>query len=357
MARVASAGVPGSVVLASRCAVTASGKVVCTFVARSALDRNDSQPLITWSGDGGLTWSSPRLIWPNALQERHSISGAISTGPRGSLLFFGDRTRIDVLGETKWSKTNAGLKQNELVWSRSSDEGITWEPLRVIPMPVSGSAEVTGAMQATRQGELICCYTPYNTFDPSVAVEKNQIIGLVSGDGGRSWRHAPMLRFPDSQSQGAEAWVVELSDGRLLGTGWHILEKQDPPNAFAISHDVGRTWRPTSSTGIRGQSTALAPMPDGKALFVYNQRKFGDIGVWLALAKPTDADFGIIHNERIWAAETAAQKPVGGDMKDWASFAFGKPSVTVLPDGGVLTTLWTLQPSNSGIRYVKLRLV
>lgn len=43
-----------------------------------------------------------------------------------------------------------GLKQNELVWSRSLDAGATWDTFRVIPMPIPGSAEAPGAMCRTR---------------------------------------------------------------------------------------------------------------------------------------------------------------------------------------------------------------
>ena len=39
--------------------------------------------------------------------------------------------------------------------------------------------------------------------------------------------------------------------------------------------------------------SALAPLSDGRALFIYNQRKHGDPGVWLAIVRPTDHDFSI----------------------------------------------------------------
>lgn len=116
------------------------------------------------------------------------------------------------------------------------------------------------------------------------------------------------------------------------------------------------TWSSTRSSGILGQSTALAALPDGRALFVYNQRKQGDIGVWLAVAKPTESDFGIVTNQRIWAAEVAAQGTASTNHKDWTGFAFGEPSVTLLTGSTILITFWVLQPSGHGIRYIKLRI-
>ena len=82
----------------------------------------------------------------------------------------------------------------------------------------------------------------------------------------------------------------------------------------------------------------------------------GDVGVWLALVRPTETDFGIAINQRIWAAEIASREGATADFKDWTSFAFGEPSVTVLADGTLFVTLWARQPSGHGIRYVKLRI-
>jgi hypothetical protein len=311
--------------------------------------------MIARSQDGGRTWSEAKVIWPE-IQERQSIFGSISAAPTGELYFFGMRTPIAHVDEKAWSEATNGLKQNELIWARSTDQAATWSPFSVIPMPVPGSAEAAGAMCVTRRGDFVCCYAPYHTFDPHLKVETNHVVCLTSRDQGRTWRHGSMLRFADPKSMGAESWVVELSDGRLLGTGWHILGDDPQTNKFALSSDSGTTWSSTQSTGILGQSTALTPLSEGRALFTYNQRKHGDVGVWLALVQPSETSFGVRINQRVWAAEIASRGGASADFKDWTSFAFGEPSVTPLADGTILITLWALQPSGNGIRYVKLRI-
>jgi len=348
-------GTPLSVAAGSRCVSRGRGELACSFMGQAAVGRNDFKPMIARSGDNGETWSEARLIWPE-LQERYSIFGSISSSADGDLYYYGMRTPIDQPGEMAWSDASQGLKQNDLIWSRSRDFGQTWAPFTVIPMPIPGSAEAAGAMCLTRRGDMVCCYAPCNTFDASLRVAKNQVIGLASRDQGKTWQHGAMLRFPEAKASGAESWVVELADGRLLGTGWHILGDEPQTNKYAISKDAGATWCATQSTGIFGQSTALAPMADGRALFVYNQRKQGDIGVWLAVVDPTETNFGVVMNQRVWAAEVAARDGATADFKDWTSFAFGEPSATVLFDGTILVTLWAMQPSGHGIRYVKLRL-
>lgn len=350
------AGTAFSAVAGPRLALCPSGEIVCSFVAQTALGINDFKPMMARSSDGGASWTDPRPMWPE-LFGRYSVFGSVSSTPAGQLLFFGSRTIIDVPGEPFWSDETKGLKPNELIWTSSDDHGLSWAPFSVIPQPVAGSAEAPGAMCMTRDGRLVCCYAPYRTFDPNLCVETNLVVSLSSDDGGRSWHAGRMLNFPFETSNGAEAWVVELSDGRLLGTGWHIVPDGDAPNAFAISCDGGKSWGPTGSTGTLGQSTALAGWKNGEALFIYNQRRFGDIGVWLARVRPHKTDFGILSNERIWAALMPALDPTKTSHASWTNFAFGEPALVTLSDDSILATFWTSSKDGpSEIAWVKLLL-
>ena len=348
---------PTGVAAGPRCAVTNEGDVVCSFMVQSKLGINDFKPMLARSKDGGRSWSEGQLLWPH-LQDRYSIFGSVSRAPSGDLFYFGTQYPIETPGETFWSEATQGLKANELIWSRSADGGRSWIEPEVIPMPIPGAAEAPGALTILRSGRMICCYAPYNTFDPDLVVDRNQIVALRSDDGGQTWRHNSMIRFASEYSTGAEAWVIELADGRLLGTTWHLNQhdKSDHPNAYAISLDGGDSWRPARSTGIMGQSTALAALPDGRALFIYNQRRHGEPGVWLAMVNPTEHDFGIESNEIVWRAQTRTQGGSSGDHTAWTDFSFGEPSVTLLPDGTLLVALWCVQPAGQGIRYVRLQL-
>lgn len=346
----------GPVAVGPRSVALSSGELLCSCMVTSALGTNDFLPMLYRSADLGETWVAQGPVWPH-LKDRWSIFVSISRDAAGRLYLFGSRTLIDRPGESFWSEATQGLKPNELIWSQSLDGGRNWTDPAVIPMPVPGAAEAPGALCVTRGGRWLAPYSPYPTFDPNLRVERNQVVAVYSDNQGRNWNHAAMMRFAESNSGAAEAWLVELADGRLLGTCWHLNHGKggDFPNAHALSLDGGLTWQPPRSTGIMGQSTALAALPDGRALFIYNQRRHGEVGVWLALVNPTATDFGIETNEIIWRAETRSQSGSTGEHAQWEDFSFGEPSITVLPDGHLLATLWCVQPSGRGVRYVKLK--
>jgi len=346
---------PTAIAAGPRCVVTAAGEIICSFVVQSALGVNDFATMLARSPDGGVTWDEARPVWPER-EGRESIFCSISRGNSDDLFLTGMRWTVDAAGESFWSDATQGMKPNQLIWSRSRGHAATWSEPRAIPLDGPGSVEAPGTLCCTRAGRWLVCYSPYNTFDPTITVDRGRVMVALSDDEGRTWRHRDMLRFAEPNSGGAEAWVIELADGRLLGAAWHIdlAGKVDYPNVYAISRDGGDTWMPTTSTGIIGQSNALAALPDGRALFIYNQRKYGEAGVYLAIARPDAPAFGVESNQIIWRAARAVLGDTSPDHADWTSFAFGEPAITNLPDGSWLVVFWCVQPDGQGVRFVKI---
>jgi len=349
---------PTSVAAGPRAVETGTGELLCSYMVQSALGINGFIPTLSRSKDGGETWEEQGPIWPH-LKTTHSLFGSISRTGAGQLFVYGSSTPISQSGETFWSDATQGLKQNQLFWASSKDDGISWTEPQPIPLPIPGSAESPGPMCVTQSGRWLCCYAPYNTFDPKVSVDRGQIVLMFSDDKGTSWQHTAMLRFPEPDAGGAEAWVIQLTDGRLLGTAWHLDHrgKSEYPNAYALSMDEGKTWSATRTTGIWGQSTALAALPLGRALFVHNRRKKDEAGVWISVVKATAEDFGVQYSDAVWRAESSTQTGTSGEHMQWTDFAFGEPSVVLLSDQTLLVTFWCIQPSGRGVGYVKIRIV
>ena len=337
----------------ARCAVTPDGQVVCVFVNSSGLGINDFKPMLTRSADGGITWSEPAPLWPD-LAANWSILAPASGSPDGDLLVFGSRCRVDVPGESFWCDETQGLKCNELIWSRSTDGGVTWLDPQVVPMPTAGAAEAPNPMCVTRQGRYIGCYSPYGTFDPAVQPDRSIFVVVYSDDQGATWQHTEMMRFDEPRSGTAMGAVTQLADGRLIGSGWHMHldDAQDYATPYVLSDD-GSAWKPQRSTGIIGQSVSLTALPEGGVLMPYNQRKHGEPGVWLALAEPTAADFGLTANQVVWRASEATRSGTSGDHSQWTDFSFGSPAVVLLGRGKLLLTFWVELPEACGVRYVR----
>ena len=82
-------------------------------------------------------------------------------------MLFGMRCPIDDPGESFWSDETQGLKQNELVWSCSHDDGRSWQPPRVVPMPVPSAAEALAPLCLTRDERWLGCYSPIIHLTPN----------------------------------------------------------------------------------------------------------------------------------------------------------------------------------------------
>jgi len=339
----------------ARCVVTQPGCLLCSFVTQSRLGSNDFVPAIARSGDGGVTWHDENIIWPD-LAERWSILASISRSPDGTLLLFGSRTPIDEPGEPFWSDQVQGLKANELIWAGSDDDGQTWSDPQPISLPVAGAAEAPGPMCVTRDGRWLCCYCPYPTFDPAVRVDRSRVILLVSDDRGQTWRHTQMLRLTAPDSGGADARIVELADGRLLATAWHLNlnDHADHPIACAISNDP-LNWPATAGIDIMGQSQSTAPLPDGRALIAYTNRKHPQPGIQAALLRFDDDHCLTVHTDIAWHVDNASHQPAAQDHSHWTDFAFGGPSIVVIEENVALLTCWVHQHDGRGVRYVRFR--
>ena len=348
---------PTSTVCGSRAALADNGAIICNYQTQTKLGSNDFKPNISRSLDDGKTWKYQGLMWPH-LAMSYSIFGSVSPGLDGELLFFGNRTPIGEPGENFWSDATQGIKQNELIWAMSQDDGRTWSEPHPFQMPIAGAAESPGAMCATREGSWVCCYAPYNTFDPEVLVDRNQIVFMRSNDRGANWTSNAMMRFDEVDSGGAEAWVIELADGRLLGTCWHLdlNGETEYQNCYALSSDGGSSWSGTLGTGINGQSTGLVGLSDGRTVFAYNQRKHGDPGIRLAVCDPTEEDFGVQHDQLVWNALVRTQSDSSGDHGEWQDFSFGEPCVIRAEDDTVLLVFWCLQPDVRGVGFLRLEL-
>ena len=342
----------------SRCVLTDAGELVCCYMRQSALGINDFTPTISRSADGSATWTESGPVWPEHAGKL-SIFCSISRGPGPDLFLFGKYWQIDVPGERFVGDDPMSIKPNRLCWSRSGDDGRTWDGLHSMAVPQPCAAEAPGPMLVTRSGRWLGPYSPNPVIDQKEPADLAQVVVMISDDRGRTWRHRSMLRFDDPGTRAAEAWVAELADGRLVGACYHFKGNdgvnQILPNAFGVSDDQGDNWHKTGQTGVKGQTVSLTGLPDGRALLCFVRREGGSAdGVWLTTARPGGLAFNPEHTQIVWQPQRAGVQQ--DEPGSWLDFKFGEPSLTVLTEDTVLVTFWFLEPDRGGIRYLKVRL-
>ena len=331
-----------------RTALLADGTLACAFMLNSKGGANDFVPMIAYSADGVL-WTEAKPVWPE-LEGKKSVFVSLRGAGDGQVCLAGKAWDIAYPGEAFWSDEAAGMKDNKLVFSLTSDAHAFPLPTEV-DVPFYGSAEQPGGMLAEDGGKLTMIYSPYPTIERKEPADTNCMVILRSIDGGKTFA-ADKFAQVEGPSQYGEAWITRLADGRLFVSTWQT-DSKDAPDQYLVSENDGKTFAGPFAHPFRGQSTGIAAYEDG-VLIAYNQRKEGTVGVWLALERVNGNEVELLENEPVWEAQTITKSGTSGDFSQFTDFAFGEPSVTVLPDGSLLIALWYQQGGVNGIRYVRL---
>lgn len=333
----------------SRSVVLADGTFACAFMLNSKSGGNDFMPMIAYSKDGA-TWTEAKPIWPELIGKK-SVFVSLRSAGDGQVCLAGKAWDIAYPGEPFWSDEAAGMKENKLVFSISAD-GYHFPLPTELDVPFYGSAEQPGGMLAEDDGKFTMIYSPYPTIEKKEEADIHCMGILRSADGGKTFAATKFAQV-EGPCQYGEAWVTRLTDGRLFVSTWQTAVPEKATQ-YLLSDNDGVSFEGPFVQPFRGQSTGICPWKDGSVLIAYNQRKEGTIGVWLAMEKFNGTDVEVLENEPVWAAEVATRSGTSGDFSQWTDFAFGEPSVTVLPDDSLLVTLWYRQSGVNGIRYVRL---
>jgi len=252
-----------------------------------------------------------------------------------------------------WSNEAAGMKENKLCFGISGD-GMDFGEPQVVELVYYASAEQPGGMLVKENGELIMIYSPYDTIKKKEKVVTNRLIKMTSRDGGVSFEPG-IIGSVEGKANFAESWIVELGDGRLFVSSW-LLDGAKNPDVCFVSEDGGGSFKGPYDMKLNGQSTALAPYGNDKVLIVYNQRSAGIAGVWLALGRVRKDGIEILENEPVWEAAAGTRNGKSEEFDNWTDYSFGEPHVCIMPDGEIIAVFWCIQPGETGIKYVKLKI-
>ncbi len=332
-----------------RCAVLPDGSILCTFMINSKGGANDFVTMAAY-GDKELNFGSAAPVWPDLIG-KESLFGSVRRGADGKYYIAGQVFPIAYEGEDFWSDEAMGMKENRVFFAKSED-GKAFPAPTMVELPYYASAEQPGGILVDGDGKMTMIYSPYPTIEKREEVDNECMVLLRSTDGGESFTAKKFAEI-EEDSQYAESWITRLTDGRLMVSTWQTASENS--SQYLVSDDDGETFKGPFSQEFKGQSTGISAWDNGSVLIAYNQRKYGTIGVWLAMETfDENGKATLLENQPVWEAETATKTGDSTDFGQWTDFSFGEPSVTVLPDNTLLVTLWYQQDDVKGIRYVHL---
>ncbi len=280
------------------------------------------------SGDGGKTWSFPRVLLDSPIDDRDA--GILETA-KGTLLATtftsnaydeyylkkGSHKKWPEERRTRWlaahNRVPATARKSELgTWMiRSTDGGVTWSP-RYDSLVNSPHGPVN-----LKDGRVL--YAGKNLWRKP---EKTWVGVCESKDDGQSWKRLAQIptRKGDDPKDYHELHAAEATNGNLIVQIRNHNKKSAGETLQSESKDGGKTWSEAHSIGVWGLPSQLLRLNDGRLLMSYGHRRkpFGN------QARVSD-DHGKTWSEPVIVSGDGA----GGDL--------GYPSTVQLDDGSLIT--------------------
>ena len=289
------------------------------------------------SRDNGETWTPPIVINDTYLDDRDAGIVYMGNGrmlvtwfchPKESYMhnyydnIKGRNDRRELMPTMGMLATYTHLSEEEgrggSFYIISEDYGVTWTEPKRIPITAPHGPNVC------KDGTLIYLGTKFIDELP----EEGQIFAMRSTDGGYTWEYLTKLCTPEGYNPKCfcEPYVMELSDGRLLGAirySDYSLKPTHKDVFITFSSDGGKTWSEMKPLGVDGAPPHLMQHSSGAVICAFGRRlvPFGERAVIS------------YDNGETWS-EQLSIFPETGDPD------LGYPCSVELPDGKILTVYY-----------------
>jgi hypothetical protein len=312
------------------------------------------QAALTFSDDGGASWSQPKYLHEDA-------TGKPDAGLGVGLTYLGKgRLMVDAGGW--WSSPDYGDTWKQL--SSRPPKFYGWDPLLVDKDPKTG--EVIRLVESS--------WSPLRKWRPDTEGPYSQAYIRFSYDEGRTWKEE--IKVPQ-WSQFNEVAFLRAKNADILAVCRSDLPKRLERTAMdeysgvgvSISKDNGRTWSEVKMLYEWGRHhPGLVLLPNGDIVMTYVVRRgypntadgrFPQFGIEAAVSHDQGQTWDLDHRYLL----TVYSGPAG--VKDREAYSSGPQCTTsvLLPDGSILTAFgleyrrvalvrWTLnhQPANGDNR-------
>ena len=317
------------------------GRIAASFAIGQAFESVDSTTYLSFSGDGGVSWSDPvKMLSFDGEPCPVSDYCKITALPDGRLLALGYAyPRPDP--SLPLGNVTGGVLDDFVFWSSSADGGKNWEAPHRIPC-AGVHTEASAPITVLPDGGWITPIAPFPDWDGNW---HGRVCGraLVSRDGGESWNaDAVCTAFPGDATLSYEQRMCVLSSGTLVCISWNerIDTGERLCNHFTLSRDGGATWSEPVSTGVMGQASSVLSLGGERLLALHAVRRDTDRpGVYGCLVDLSHGTWNVLDRALLWEPETPVLRDPNAP-EIFAYLKFGQPSAIRLKNGAVLMTHW-----------------
>ena len=318
------------------------GVIAAVHVIGEAFESVDGTSCISFSHDGGKSWSRPRPMF-----DKSGFDMPMTDYAKAALLPDG---RLMALGYAYYRPSpelpignpeNSGTLDDVVFYSISSDGGETWGEMVPIECAWGPHVEASGPICVLPDGGLINPITGFPDWDGKMTAE---LCGraLVSRDGGATWNDDAVCMKFDGNITCYEQRMCVLKSGTIVCIGWNenVATGERLDNHYTVSLDGGRSFTKPVSTGVRGQASSVCAIGGERLLALHAVRRDTDRpGIYGYIVDLSDGTWNVVESALLWEPPM----PVTKDKRMAEIFSFlkfGQPGAIKLSDGDIMMSHW-----------------
>ena len=354
------------------------GSLLASYRTGTTKDSDDETVEFVRSLDNGRTWSEPWKPFENPTLD--GLSGSLrvcyltelSPGHLLAAALWIDRTTYP--GGGLFNEETEGCLPMSVLLADSDDNGESWSPWRLVPMPAEiGPPSLTAPVLMLADGSLalsIETNKQYNDASPwmqKVVFLHSQDHQGTKGRQGSGGKPAVDQRWGEPVVAGEDPsgriffWDLRCGvapDGRVAIFAWtyDTVTTRYLNIHRRISADSGHTWTDVEDLGFADQAARPAMLADGRVVLPYVDR-FGSRSIRARLAATIDAPFYAATEVVLYQQEQAS-----GDQTDSTSellsemslWTFGLPYGEALADGTALVVYYAGTDETMDIHWARI---
>jgi len=320
-----------------------NGKLAAVHVLGEAFESVDGASHISFSNDGGRSWSKPRRMFDKSGYKIPITDYCkVCCLPDGRLLALGYaylRANPELpIGNCE----NGGVLDDFLFYSISDDHGMTWSDMAHIDCVWGPHAEASAPVTVLKDGTWISPITGFPDWEGNMT---ETVCGraLRSEDQGNTWDDDSIcMEFAGKSISCYEQRMCQLESGAIICIGWNEDMKTGErfENHYTVSFDNGRTWSKPETTGVMGQASSVCSIGGNRFLALHAVRRDTNRpGIYGCVIDFSEKTWHIIEQCLLWEPKSPMKK--NDKLADIFSYVkFGQPGAILLEDGDVMMSHW-----------------